>query len=155
MQPYSYSLGRLSAAGHLPTAAALWLILALHLLPAMFAGLPVFALVNAPASGMQRHLPGARAHGIVVALLAAVVVGILTRRANLSARPESASGVTVVDWHRIYCKNIALSAPCIDEICHHHYESRAESRKSTNKLRFREPITPPLGVSLYEDSSPS
>jgi predicted PurR-regulated permease PerM len=78
MQPYSYSLARLSAAGYLLTAAALWLVLALHLLPAMFAGLLVYALVNALASGMQRHLPGARAHGIVVALLAAVVVGILT-----------------------------------------------------------------------------
>jgi predicted PurR-regulated permease PerM len=78
MQPYSYSLTRLSAAGYLLMAAALWLVLALHLLAAMFAGLLVFALVNALASGMQRHMPGARAHGIVVALLAAVVVGILT-----------------------------------------------------------------------------
>jgi predicted PurR-regulated permease PerM len=78
MQPYSYSLARLSAAGYLLAAAGLWLVLALHLLPAMFAGLLVFALVNALASGMQRHLPGAGAHWIVVALLAAVVVGILT-----------------------------------------------------------------------------
>jgi hypothetical protein len=78
MQRYSYSLARLSAAGYLLTAAALWLILAVHLLPAMFAGLLVFALVNALASGMQRHLPGAGAHWIVVALLAAAVVGILT-----------------------------------------------------------------------------
>ncbi len=78
MQPYSYSLARLNAAGYLLTAAALWLVLTLHLLTAMFAGLLVFALVNALASGMQRHLPGARAHGIVVALLAAFVVGILT-----------------------------------------------------------------------------
>jgi hypothetical protein len=59
MQPYSYSLARLSAAGYLLTAAALWLVLALHLLPAMFAELLVYALVNALASGMQRHLPGA------------------------------------------------------------------------------------------------
>jgi predicted PurR-regulated permease PerM len=78
MHPDSYSLARLSTAGYLLTAAALWLILALHLLPAMFAGLLVYALVNALASGMQRHLPGARAHGIVVALLAIIVVGILT-----------------------------------------------------------------------------
>ncbi len=56
MQPYSYSLARLNAAGYLLTAAALWLVLTLHLLPAMFAGLLVFALVNALASGMQRHL---------------------------------------------------------------------------------------------------
>jgi predicted PurR-regulated permease PerM len=78
MHPDSYSPARLSAAGYLLTAAALWLVLALHLLPATFAGLLVYALVNALASGMQRHLPGARAHGIVVALLAIIVVGILT-----------------------------------------------------------------------------
>src|SRR5258708_1404662 len=78
MQPYSYSPARLSVAGYLLTAAALCLILALRLLPAMFAGLLVYALINALASGLQRHLPGARAHGVVVALLAAIVVGILT-----------------------------------------------------------------------------
>ena len=33
MKPYTYSLARLSAAGYLLTAAALWLILGLHLLP--------------------------------------------------------------------------------------------------------------------------
>ena len=78
MQPYSYSLVRLSAAGYLLTAASLWLVLALHLLPAMFTGLLVYALVNTLALRMKRHLPGARAHGIVVALLAVVVVGLLT-----------------------------------------------------------------------------
>jgi predicted PurR-regulated permease PerM len=44
----------------------------------MFAGLLVYALINALASGMQRHLPGQRAHWLVVALLAAIVVGIIT-----------------------------------------------------------------------------
>ena len=78
MQPDSYSPARLGAAGYLLAAAALLLVLALHLLPALFAGLLVFALVNTLASGMQRHFPGARAHWIVVALLATVVVGILT-----------------------------------------------------------------------------
>jgi predicted PurR-regulated permease PerM len=78
MQPYSYSPVRLSAAGYLLTAASLWLVLALHLLPAMFTGLLVYALVNTLALRMKRHLPGARAHGIVVALLAVVVVGLLT-----------------------------------------------------------------------------
>jgi predicted PurR-regulated permease PerM len=69
---------RLTAAGHFLTAAALCLVLTLHLLPALLAGLLVYALVNALAPGLQRHLPGARAHWLVVALLAAVVVGILT-----------------------------------------------------------------------------
>ena len=76
--PYTISLARLTAAGYLLTAAALWLVLELHLLPALFAGLLVHALVNALAPSLQRHLPGERAHWLVVALLATIVVGILT-----------------------------------------------------------------------------
>jgi predicted PurR-regulated permease PerM len=76
--PYTISLPRLTAAGYLLTAAALWLVLELHLLPALFAGLLVHALVNALAPSLQRHLPGERAHWLVVALLATIVVGILT-----------------------------------------------------------------------------
>jgi predicted PurR-regulated permease PerM len=76
--PYTISLARLTATGYLLTAAALWLVLELHLLPALFAGLLVHALVNALAPSLQRHLPGERAHWLVVALLATIVVGILT-----------------------------------------------------------------------------
>jgi predicted PurR-regulated permease PerM len=57
---------------------ALFLIIKLHLLPALLAGLLVHALVNVLAPPLQRHLPGARAHGLIVALLSIVVVGILT-----------------------------------------------------------------------------
>jgi predicted PurR-regulated permease PerM len=76
--PHLMSLARLTAAGYLFMAVTLWFVLELHLLPALFAGLLVYALVNALAQGLQRHLPGMRAHWLVVALLASVVVGILT-----------------------------------------------------------------------------
>jgi predicted PurR-regulated permease PerM len=69
---------RLTPAGYLLTAAALLLVLGLHLLPALFAGLLVYALINTLAPGLQRHLPGVRAHLVVVTLLAILVVGILT-----------------------------------------------------------------------------
>jgi len=75
---YSISLAQLTAAAHLLTAVALWLVLQLHLLPALFSGLLVYALVNTLAPGLQRRLPGMRAHLLVVALLAVLVVGILT-----------------------------------------------------------------------------
>jgi predicted PurR-regulated permease PerM len=69
---------RLPIASYLLAALALLLILKLHLLPALLAGLLVYALVDVLAPPLQRHLPGARAHGLIVALLSVVVVGILT-----------------------------------------------------------------------------
>jgi len=72
------SPARLSLVSHLLAAFALWLVLHLHLLPALLAGLLVFALVNVLAPTLQRHLPGARAHWLIVALLAALVVGLLS-----------------------------------------------------------------------------
>jgi predicted PurR-regulated permease PerM len=59
-------------------AAALSFVLAAHLLPALFAGLLVYALVTALAPAVQRHVPGVRAHWLIVALLAVFVVGALT-----------------------------------------------------------------------------
>ena len=69
---------RLTLASYLLAAFALVAALLLHLLPALLAGLLVYALVNALAPPLQRHLSGARAHGLVVALLGIVVVAILT-----------------------------------------------------------------------------
>lgn len=69
---------RLRLASYLLGALALLLVLGLHLLPALLAGLLVCTLVNTLAPPLQRHLPGARAHGLIVALLSVVVVGILT-----------------------------------------------------------------------------
>src|SRR5262245_36724090 len=59
-------------------AVGLALVLHLHLLSALLAGLLVYSVVNALAPGLQRHLPGTRAHWFVVAVLAALVVGALT-----------------------------------------------------------------------------
>ncbi len=68
----------MTTASYLLTAGALWLVLELHLLPALFAGSLVYTLVIALAPYLQRLLPGARAHWLMFALLAAFVVGILT-----------------------------------------------------------------------------
>ena len=69
---------RLAQVSYLLAALALLGILYLRLLPVLLAGLLVFALVNALAPSLQRHLPGAKAHWLVVALLAAIVVGLLS-----------------------------------------------------------------------------
>jgi predicted PurR-regulated permease PerM len=68
----------LRIASYVLAALALFLILHVHLLPSLLAGLLVYALVNALAPSLQRHLPGARAHGLIVALLGVAVVGALT-----------------------------------------------------------------------------
>ncbi len=69
---------RLRLASYILAAFALFAILQLHLLPSLLAGLLVYALVNALAPPLQRHLSGARAHALIVVLLSIVVVGILT-----------------------------------------------------------------------------
>lgn len=66
------------AAGYVLTASALCLVLVLHQLPILFAGLLVYASVDALAPGLQRHVPGVHAHRLAVAVLAALVVGVLT-----------------------------------------------------------------------------
>ena len=78
MPPSSISIARLNAAVYALTAAALSFVLALHLLPTLFAGLLVYALVTALAPALQRHVPGVHAHWLAVALLAILVVGVLT-----------------------------------------------------------------------------
>jgi predicted PurR-regulated permease PerM len=78
MPPSSISIARLNAAAYALTAAALSFVLALHLLPTLFAGLLVYALVTALAPALQRHVPGVHAHWLAVALLAILVVGVLT-----------------------------------------------------------------------------
>ncbi|MEO8011988.1 MAG: AI-2E family transporter [Dokdonella sp.] len=69
---------RLMLASYVLAALALWTVLHFALLPALLAGLLVYAIINALAPVMQRHLPGAHAHWLLVALLAGVVVGLLT-----------------------------------------------------------------------------
>jgi len=69
---------RIAIASYILMAMALILMLVLNLLPALLAGLLVFAAINALAPGLQRHLPGNRAHWFIVAILASLVVGSLT-----------------------------------------------------------------------------
>lgn len=76
--PVPISPARLKLVSHVLMGLGLLLVLYLHLLPALLAGLLVYALVNALAPAVQKRLPGAHAHWLVVALLAAIVVGLLT-----------------------------------------------------------------------------
>jgi len=69
---------RLSIASYILMGVALVLVLHLHLLSALLAGLLVYSLVSALAPGLQRHLPGTQAHWVVVALIAVLIVGVLT-----------------------------------------------------------------------------
>jgi len=58
-------------------ALALLLVIWLHLLPALLAGLLVFELVQAMVPLLGRRISGERARVVVVAVLGAVVVGLL------------------------------------------------------------------------------
>ncbi len=64
-------------ASYLAAAAALLLVMFLHLLPALIAGLLVYALVDALAPLLERKLSSERARQIVVTLLAIVVAGLV------------------------------------------------------------------------------
>jgi len=74
----SVAPSHLVTASHVLMAVGLALVVQLHLLSALLAGLLVYSLVNVLAPSLQRHLPGSGAHWFVVAILAALVVGILS-----------------------------------------------------------------------------
>src|SRR5882724_414775 len=78
MPPDLTLITRLKAVAYALTAAALCFVVALHLLPALFAGLLVYSLVATLAPVLQRHVPGVQAHWLLVALLAILVVGLFT-----------------------------------------------------------------------------
>ncbi|HVY82697.1 MAG TPA: AI-2E family transporter [Steroidobacteraceae bacterium] len=78
LPPPTVSPSQLTAASYILMAAGLVLVLHLHLLSAVLVGLLVYSLVGALAPGLQRHLPGTGAHWVVVAVLAALVVGVVT-----------------------------------------------------------------------------
>jgi predicted PurR-regulated permease PerM len=60
------------------TAAALVAVLWLHLLPALLAGLLVHQLVHVMAPLLQRLVPRPRARVVAVAILSALIVGLMT-----------------------------------------------------------------------------
>lgn len=64
-------------ASYLLAAAVLLLVVRIHLLPALLAGLLVFELVQAIVPLLGRRIPGDRARVVVVAVLGAIVVGLL------------------------------------------------------------------------------
>ena len=74
----SPSSSRVTLASYILAGIGLFGILVWHLPAALFAGLLVYALVQALAPGLQRHLPGARAPWLIVALLVVAVVGAIT-----------------------------------------------------------------------------
>ena len=64
-------------ASYLATASALLLVMFLHLLPALIAGLLVYAVVGALSPLLERKLPGELSRQLVVGALAIVVAGLL------------------------------------------------------------------------------
>ena len=66
---------RLQQASWLLAALALFLVLALHLLPALLAGLLVYELVHLTAPLLESRLSGLRAKQATVILLALIVIG--------------------------------------------------------------------------------
>ena len=67
----------ISYASYLLVAVGLLLVIDLHLLPALLAGLLVFELVQSMAPLLGRRISGDRARLLVVAVLGAIVVGLL------------------------------------------------------------------------------
>lgn len=64
-------------ASYVLAAVALWLVLHLRLLSALLAGLLVYELVQAAVPLLGRRISGNRARVVVVAILGAIVVGLL------------------------------------------------------------------------------
>lgn len=64
-------------ASYLAAAAGLLLVMLLHLLPALIAGLLVYAVVDALAPLLERRLPGELSRQVVVGVVAVVVAGLL------------------------------------------------------------------------------
>ena len=64
-------------ASYIAAAVMLLLVMFLHLLPALIAGLLVYAVVDALAPLLERRWPGGWARQLVVGLLAVVVAGLL------------------------------------------------------------------------------
>ena len=76
---------------------AMLLVLKLHLLPALLAGLLVYELILMLTPHIARRLPGTRAKVIAIALLAIIIVGLLSLAgAGLVAFFRSESGSLTV-----------------------------------------------------------
>ncbi|PSB91782.1 AI-2E family transporter [Candidatus Pandoraea novymonadis] len=65
-------------ASYVFTALALWLVLSVHLLPALLAGLVVYQLVHVMTPRLERRISSEWARLIAVGLLSAIIVGLLS-----------------------------------------------------------------------------
>ena len=68
---------RIPAVSYLAAAFALLLVMTLHLLPALIAGLLVYVLVDALAPLLEQRLSGALARQLLVGALAALIAGLV------------------------------------------------------------------------------
>lgn len=75
--PHNLLARHASTASYIAAAVALLLVMFLHLLPALIAGLLVYAVVDALAPLLERRWPGGWARQLVVGALAVVVAGLL------------------------------------------------------------------------------
>lgn len=68
---------RIPIASYIAAAVALLLVMTLHLLPALVAGLLVYVLVDALAPLLEQRLSGALARQLLVGALAALIAGLI------------------------------------------------------------------------------
>lgn len=76
-RPNAHASRYTAIASYLAAAVVLLLVMFLHLLPALIAGLLVYAVVDALAPLLERKLPGELSRQLVVGVLAIVVAGLL------------------------------------------------------------------------------
>src|SRR5450830_631340 len=78
LRPVITELPRFRLAAWLVAIGVLFLVMALHMLTALLAGLLVYELVRALTPLVQRRLTSERAHLISVVFLSAIIIGLLT-----------------------------------------------------------------------------
>jgi predicted PurR-regulated permease PerM len=78
LRPVVTTLPRFRLAAWLVALTALFLVMTLHMLTALLAGLLVYELVRTLTPLVQRRLTSQRAHLISVVFLSAIIIGVLT-----------------------------------------------------------------------------
>ncbi|SFH83415.1 Predicted PurR-regulated permease PerM [Collimonas sp. OK307] len=78
LRPVITTLPRFRLAAWLVALVALFLVMSLHMLTALLAGLLVYELVRTLTPFVQRRLTSQRAHLISVVFLSAIIIGLLT-----------------------------------------------------------------------------
>ena len=78
LRPVVTELPRFRLAAWLVALAALFLVMSLHMLTALLAGLLVYELVRTLTPFVQRRLTSERAHLISVVFLSVIIIGLLS-----------------------------------------------------------------------------